>query len=252
MNVDLTSTLTGAVEVTASFERAAPAYRRHAQVQTAMADWLAEWLPARRDGDALEIGAGPGVFTSRILPWTGTMLATDVSPAMCAAGRLALPQVEWHVSSAEDPRGGPWNWIFCSSMLQWASQPPGIFAKWREVLAPGGRVLAGVFVEPSLSELRSLLQLEGPIDWRTAEEWREHLIGAGLRLVRHESSLRTFRYPSALGFLRSLHGVGAAPKRRVSPHRLRRLLREYGRFYGSAGGVRATWTFYRFEAERAG
>ncbi|HXA14401.1 MAG TPA: methyltransferase domain-containing protein, partial [Opitutaceae bacterium] len=101
----------------ASFDKAAPNYCEHARVQAALADWLAGWLPAERDGRALEIGAGPGVFTRRLLPWAGELTATDISPAMCAAGRAALPQVEWRVMAAEEPERGPWDWIFCSSML---------------------------------------------------------------------------------------------------------------------------------------
>ena len=86
-----------------------------------MAAWLAEWLPADRCGRALELGAGPGIFTENALPWCGEDLATDISPAMCAAGRAAIPRVAWDVMDAASPQGGPWDWIFTSSILQWAT-----------------------------------------------------------------------------------------------------------------------------------
>lgn len=233
----------------ASFGRAAMNYREHAQVQDAMAEWLGEWLPSQRTGRALEIGAGPGVFTQRLLPWDGELTATDISPAMCAQGRALLPRADWRVMAAANPADGPWDWIFCSSMLQWARQPAELFATWREALAPNGRLLAGIFVQGSLPELRAL-QEGGPVTWRPPEAWRASLERGGLRLVRDAVEQRVFRYLSGVAFLRSLHGVGAAPERMVSAGRLRRLLQDYEMRYGGEDGVQATWAFYRCEAER--
>ncbi len=238
--------------LTASFDRAARSYPAHARVQIALADWLAEWLPVRREGAALEIGAGTGLFTRRLLPWRGPLLATDLAPAMCEAGQTALPQANWRTLAAEAPEGGPWNWIFSSSMLQWAAEPEQIFAAWRDQLAPDGRILAGLFVEETLPELRELIGKPDPLLWRTVEEWRECLNRGGLRVVRDATERRVFRYPSTLSLLRDLHGTGTAPTRRVSPGWLRRLLREYELRHGSADGVCATWTFYRFEADQSG
>ena len=235
----------------ASFGRAAPVYLDHARVQTELAGWLAEWLPAQRTGRALEIGAGPGVFTRKLLPWAGPLLATDLAPAMCAAGKSAVPEADWRVMAAEAPAGGPWDWIFCSSMLQWVAEPAAVFAAWHDALAPRGRVLAGLFVAESLPELQSVLDgCPPPLVWRSPAAWRAALADGGLRLVRDGAERRVFRHASALAFFRALHGIGAAPQPHLSPGRLRRLLREYTDRHGAAGGVPATWTFYRFEAER--
>jgi malonyl-CoA O-methyltransferase len=238
-------------ELADSFGRAASNYGRYACVQTAMAAWLAEWLPTDRRGQALEMGAGTGGFTRHLLPWRGRLVASDLAPAMCAAGRAAVPQVEWREMAAEVPNGGPWDWIFSNAMLQWVAQPGGLFAAWNDRLAPGGRVLGGLFVAESLPELNDLLREESPIQWRTVDHWRRYLEEGGFRIVRDSSVPRTFFYPSAIALLRSLHGVGAAPVRRIAPLRLRRVLQEYERRHAVVGGVSATWTFYRFEAERA-
>jgi SAM-dependent methyltransferase len=234
----------------ASFGRAAPNYCKHARVQATLADWLAEWLPAKHDGRALEIGAGPGTFTRKLLPWVGALTATDISPAMCAAGRAELPQVDWRVMSAEAPEPGPWDWIFCSSMLQWAADPEKVFAAWRERLVPGGRLLAGLFVEGSLPEWRAVAGEDSPLAWRPAEEWCACLGRAGLRVVRSEAQPRIFEFPSARAFLRSVHGVGGAPQRRLPLGRLRRLLHDYETRFHAPGGVPATWMFCRLEAVR--
>ncbi len=234
-----------------SFGRAAKSYRCHAHVQMALAHWLAEWLPVNRIGRALEIGAGPGEFTHHLLPWAGELVASDIAPEMCAVGRAALPGIEWRELAAEAPVGGPWDWIFSSAMLQWSTDPTDIFSAWREQLAPGGRVLAGLFVADSIPELNALLGQDVPLHWRTAQEWRRAIEAGGLRLVREETGRRVFWHESAAAFLRSLHGVGAAPARRMPVGKLRGILREYEARYRDAEGVRATWTFYRFEAKGA-
>ena len=234
-----------------SFSRAAGTYVGHAAVQLAMAEWLAEWLPVKRRGRALELGAGTGVFTRRLLPWTGTLTATDMAEAMCNEGRVTLPQVPWRVMRAEAPEREPaCDWIFSSSMLQWMEDPGAVFAAWREALKPGGRVLAGLFVEGSLPELRALTPGASPLTWRTPAMWDEALEQGGLRRVRSEASTRVFYQKTALDQLRSLHGVGAAPVTLFAPGRLRRVLREYEDRHEDERGVPATWVFYRFEAER--
>lgn len=236
-------------DVIASFDRMAPTYLAHAGVQEELAAWLAEWLPPERTGRALEIGAGPGVFTRRLLPWKGTLLATDASGAMCAAGRAAWPAVTWRTMVAERPVAGPWDWIFSSSMLQWAENPAAVLAAWKRRLAPGGRVLAGFFVTGTLAEWSATAGGPAPLRWRTPEEWRTLLEESGLRLRRDGAERRILHHESAAAWLRSLHGTGAAPFRRLSPARLRCVLREYEERHRTAEGVPFTWQFYRFEAE---
>lgn len=247
--MSMESTSSAALRV--SFGRAARTYDGHAVVQEALAGWVADWLPAERTGRALELGAGPGVFTRRLLPWRGVLTATDMAEAMCQRARAALPDVTWRVMRAEEPEGEAHDWMFSSSMLQWVENPRAVFTAWRRALRPGGRVLAGLFAEGSLPELRALTRGWTPLTWRLPDEWAESLALGGLRLVRAEAEERVFYHRSALHLLRSLHGVGAAPFHQFTPGRLRRLLREYDAQHSDARGVRSTWVFHRFEAERA-
>jgi len=240
---------TSSAAVRSSFNRAASTYAGHAVVQEAMASWLAQWLPTERTGRALELGAGTGVFTRKLLPWAGALTATDMAEAMCREGLAALPEVDWQVMRAESPGGEPCDWILSSSMLQWVENPRAVFAAWRKALKPGGRVLAGLFAEGSLPELRMLTKGWTPLTWRMPEEWAEGLNLAGLHLVRADAEERVFHHPSAVHLLRSLHGVGAAPFHHFTPGQLRKILRDYDAQHGDAQGVRSTWVFHRFEAE---
>ena len=138
-----------------------------------MAEWLAQWIPSDRSGRALELGAGPGLFTRHLLPWRGALTASDLSGSMCSAGRMSVPGVAWEEMPAEAPTGGPWDWIFSSSMLQWVADPREVFAAWHACWLPGGRVLAGLFVEGSLPELGALAGEPAPLTWRKPAEWSE-------------------------------------------------------------------------------
>lgn len=233
-----------------SFDRAARTYGVHARVQESMAEWLGEWVPADRSGRALELGAGTGVFTRRLTPWSGALTATDLADDMCSVAREKLPGLDWRVMRAEAPEGGPCDWLFTSSMLQWMENPAAVFRAWRNVLRPGGRVLAGLFAEGSLPELRGLTKGWSPLTWRTPGEWADYLGECGFRVHRAESNERVFHHVSALDLLRSLHGVGAAPFHQFTPGRLRQILKDYDARHREPEGVRASWMFYRFEAER--
>ena len=231
-----------------SFSRAAPRYRQFARVQTAMADWLAECAPIPTSGSAVEVGAGTGLFTQRLLPWTGRYVATDLSPQMCAEGQQVLPEIEWVVMSAEHPLPGPWDWIFSASMLQWLSDPAAVMDSWRQVLRPGGKILAGFFVHGSLPELRHVTHGWSPLTWRSPLFWEETIRQSGLHLTRSECVERVFWHDSAIEMLRGLHGVGASPIRRYRHRELLSILKRYEAEFRVGDQVRSTWKFYRFEA----
>jgi hypothetical protein len=69
--------------------------------------------------------------------------------------------------------------------------------------------------------------------------------------VREEVQTRIFHYPTASEFLRSLPGLAPSLEPRFSPTLIRQFLGRYEELYREPQGVRATWNFYRFEAQRA-
>lgn len=233
-----------------SFDQAARGYESFGFIQREMAQWLAEWLPARREGNAIEVAAGTGFFTEHLLPWQGSLLATDASAAMVARGCANLPQAQWSIANANHLPDLPADWIFSSSFLQWADDPVDLIRHWKCRIVPGGRVLAGLFAAPTLCELTELLPDSAPLKWRTSREWEGSVTAAGLRLIRSTTLHRTFTFPSARDLLRTLHGVGATPVRRCSGPALRKILKDYDARFTHPKGVRSTWTFHRFEAEK--
>lgn len=236
----------------ASFERAAARYNRFSEVQRAMADWTAEWLPATETAGAIrEMAAGTGHLTRHLAKRSGDVIASDASPGMVKTGQQILSEIGWRISGADDVPNPPANWILSSSFLQWASEPNRLFRNWLRALGPDGRVLSGLFIRPTLIELEELRPDAIPLSWKSAEEWRMILRESGFDLVRDEAVSREVHFSTALDFFRSLHYIGAAPHRRLRATEMRELLRVYGERFASSEGVRSTWTFYRFEAKRS-
>lgn len=230
-----------------SFNRAARHYDSYAFVQQDLAAWLAEWLPEDRRGRAIEVGAGTGIFTRKLLPWQGSLLATDASASMVAHGKSAVREALWEVADANRLPNLPADWIFSSSFLQWAEDPVETFAHWRSRLATQGRILAGFFISPTLPELREASGRPGPLDWRDSARWIAAIEKAGLSALRVETLERVYHFQSSLYLFRLLHRVGAAPIRQFTGGELRRIVRRYDEAFAEEEGVRSTWTFLRVE-----
>jgi SAM-dependent methyltransferase len=233
------------------FERRAADYERHARVQADAAAWLAEWLPARLDGPALELGAGTGLFTRLAATRADSLTATDIAPSMVAAGRLAVPGADWREAAADTLPAGPWQWIMSCSLAQWLAEPHTVLGRWRAAAAPDSTLLAGWFIKGTMAEFFDACPEAAPFAWRDAEEWLGLLHAAGWSVTRHET--RTFfrRHADARAMLREVHNVGAVVPRRVGPGALRRALRAHNSRHGGDRGLVTPFVFLRVEARAA-
>ncbi len=233
------------------FDSAAGTYDSYGGVQREMADWLAEWLPDEKSGGALELGAGTGFFTRHLLPWPGTLVATDLSPGMVATGRQHYPQIPWRVRDAGATGEEKFDWIFSCSFLQWSPDPDPLLEAWRQQLRPGGRVLSGFFVDGALPALHDLLGKHAPLLPRGEKDWIAHFENAGFRIRAIETREHSRSYPSALDLFRCLHRIGATGTPRMSVVELKQLLRTYGQTCRRPdGNVEGTWKYTRVLAER--
>ncbi|MDA0578252.1 MAG: methyltransferase domain-containing protein [Verrucomicrobia bacterium] len=229
--------------VVPNFDRAALRYDTHAATQSALAAELAQWItPEERHGQAIEFGAGTGLFTQHMHPWYGPYIATDPAPQMVARGRLRCPTTTWQEARADSPQiAEPTNWIFACNLLQWLPAPETTLRDWRRQLAPGGRIAAAIFVHGTLAELQSVLPDAPTLPWKSAEAWQSCITHAGFRIERAETWERIDTHPSARVVLRALHAMGLAPQRAVGVGSLRNALRNYDQRFATPAGVRVTW-----------
>lgn len=233
------------------FDRRAPQYDKHADVQREAADWLAEWLPDHLDPPALEVGAGTGLFTRHLVRRTDQLVASDLAPRMVETGRRTVPAAAWQVAdAAAPPEDHRYRSIFSCSLAQWLPDPLGAFRAWHRVAAPGAILVSGWFVRGTLAELQAVCPETSPFPWRDAAEWNDLLAAAGWQSRRHETRQFLRRYPDAITMLREIHNVGAIAPRRLGTGKLRRILQQYDRHHRVDSGVRATFAFQRVEAVR--
>ena len=235
------------------FELKAEGYTEAAAVQAVLAEWVAEWVePSWTDAlRVLELGAGTGLLT-RHLASRGPLTATDISRGMLDEGRRRLPSVRWEIADAWDPAGGPVDRLYSAAALQWTADPQLTFQRWRTLLAPGGRMVHGLFVPPTLPELEAVAGDVFPLRWRPAAEWIAALECAGFQVKRWETKCVQQPHAGALSFLRQLHDTGVTAARpRIGAGRLRSIIGELDRRYAGADGrVSVTWSLLRFEASR--
>jgi len=209
------------------FDGKAASYNSHAHIQRDTADWVAEWLPQPSTSDTcLEFGAGTGHFTRHLSGRFAHLEASDIAPHMVEEGERDLPAVHW---TQRDAWGPGKDADFCSfiascSLLQWAADPVTVLRAWRTLLQPGGRSLSGIYIDPSLPELGSLLPSSHQFPWRTADDWRTHFTDAGFSINRSETKTCNYVYPSVHTLFRRLHGTGATlPQRPLPGEQIREL-----------------------------
>ncbi|ADE53792.1 methyltransferase domain-containing protein [Coraliomargarita akajimensis] len=234
--------------VQTGFARKARSYNQHALVQADAAEWLSHWLPESTT-DCLEFGAGTGLFSQYLPQHFASVLCTDLSEEMLQLCKERLSTIQTEVRNAWMCPTIPtlYDWIVSSSLLQWAPDPVEVLRQWKQQLSPNGRLLIGLFVDPSLKEMRSLMGGQSPLVWRTQQEWLNCATEAGLNILRTESRERVYHYPNARAFWRSLHDTGTTARCQTSVGSLRQCLAAYEASFGNDAGVRASWTTCRIE-----
>ena len=227
------------------FDHAAATYERFADIQREMAALLAEWIPQERQGDALEIAAGTGLFTDHLVPWKGRLIAADLSPNMVAAGKRRRPEIAWVIRDADTAGETQLDWIFSCSFLQWSDDPEALLRAWGKSLKPGGHLLAGFFVNGAIPELHRLLGPHAPIRYRESDEWRRLFTQAGFIVEACDTQIVARTYPAAVDLFRRLHGVGATRGPRLTAPKMRALLRAYEAVCPHPAGTIAHWHYCR-------
>jgi len=235
-----------------AFDQKSCSYHENAHVQKDSAALVAEWLLASKQrGRCLEFGAGTGNLTQFLIPQFDHVEATDIAPRMVAEGLKRYPAANWSVCDAWTPHQTPetWDLITSASMLQWSPAPANTLRRWAQLLRPGGRIISGIYIAPSLPELATLLPSASKFHWLSTGDWSQAIREAGLKLLRVEPTSQHYTYPSAHALMRRLHNTGVALTKSPLPiYQMKRLLQEYDRLFACDGGVNATWTTLRIEA----
>lgn len=112
-------------------------------------------------GHVLEVGCGTGSTALRLAPFTGRMLATDVSPGMIAIARERLaaqpvPQLGFALADADAPGQGQgaYDVVLAFSLLHLVEDLDHALQLLVQALRPGGLLISKT---PCLSEMNPLI-----------------------------------------------------------------------------------------------
>jgi len=128
----------------------------YARLQEAAATATTGVAPVRR---VLELGTGTGETARRVLAHhpEAALVGIDVSEAMLARARSALPQADLRVARLEDPLpAGPFDLVVSALAVHHLAGPAKakLFGRVAEALRPGGRfALADVVVPEDPSDV---------------------------------------------------------------------------------------------------
>jgi SAM-dependent methyltransferase len=136
----------------ASWNEAMPAIYDHDLVPVIFAGWgdvLAERAAALRPGRVLELAAGTGVVTERLIAAApdAAVTATDLNQAMVDWGSERVPTADWQVADAQQlPFGDAmFDLVVCQFGVMFFPDKPGAFAESARVLADTGHLLFAVW-----------------------------------------------------------------------------------------------------------
>ncbi|MGO9392626.1 class I SAM-dependent methyltransferase, partial [Rhodoblastus sp.] len=153
-----------------SFDAAARTYDTASDVQRKVARELV--LRASRElvrppKTILDLGCGAGHVTDvarQIWP-EAKITGLDAAPGMLKTFRDKFPGLTTLCADAANlDTIGTFDLILSSMMLHWLPEPTAAVAKWRQLLAPGGKLNVAVPVEGSLVEWRDFLRAGGMSD----------------------------------------------------------------------------------------
>jgi malonyl-CoA O-methyltransferase len=227
-----------------AFDRAAPTYDAHADVQKRLALGLAGRIddpPA----SILELGCGTGMLTAHLrdrFP-DARIVAVDFAPAMAERTRAAVPDAEVLVADVEtlhpDDR---FALTVSSATVQWFADPAATFGR---LVPASDRVLVGTFGPRTFWELDAVFAELGEdrgMSLPSAADWVALLRGAGAADVASTTEEVVVHYPRAAGFLEALRGVGATGgAARQTTSTVTRALRAYDERFRDGEGVQVTY-----------
>ncbi|WP_297832233.1 methyltransferase domain-containing protein [uncultured Rikenella sp.] len=233
------------------FARNLATYETGAVVQRTIAERLAgrlaERIPAEAVRRGVEIGAGTGFLTRRLVAlfpgaaWT----ANDLVPE---SGRFLPPEVAFEAGDGEHfPFGeARYDLIATASTVQWFDDLPTFAARAARGLRRGGLLAVGTFGPENFREITATTGLG--LEYYSLSELSEIFISNHLQITDREERIEPVPYPTPLDVLRHLRrtGVNAVAAERWTRGRLRRFDADYravcaGAAESAAEGVTLTF-----------
>ncbi|RQD55534.1 methyltransferase domain-containing protein [Desulfonatronovibrio magnus] len=239
------------------FDRSSITYRANAPVQDHVAAKCAMRVPKGFSGNILEIGAGGGLLSEKVLARISPAshyYALDISKAMLNIIKNPgmqsdiFPGIEKVQADGEYPpfQDCSLDLMLSSSTMQWYKNSPASMTRNLQLLKPGGLFSLGLFVQGTFKEMEHVSSLTGfgsthilPV----ASECLSALQKEKLELAS-EIETKTIQYDSVLSFLKKHKQTGATfsgKKARFGRERLRKFIAAYEEHYEKDGKIQVSY-----------
>ena len=168
-------------------------------------------LPAhmcRRGSRTIEIGSGTGKLSKVLDGYAGRFGFVEMWD-MASGAPLSGPMRKFRTGDAElimmrEPSGSA-DFIVSASTVQWFNSPSRFLCECLRVLAPGGCLLVGTYVEGNLAEVSSLTGRGLPL--LSLADWLK-IVPAGLDVALAEEYTEVMEFDSAIDIFRHLKATG--------------------------------------------
>ncbi len=203
-----------------NFDNAAETYDKAASVQTRVIDDFISFFPPGeffRRNSVLELGAGTGLLTSRILPFSPSFyLASDISTALLRINEKKHGAYNQFSTKIADMNTADFrrnfDFVISSSTFQWALDYENLFRNIRRHIVKGGELIFSIFTTGTLREIKeACLVSDIPFPGQnlsSKEELSRILSISGLEVLHSETKSYTDSYSTVREMLASLKKTG--------------------------------------------
>jgi len=243
-----------------SFSRAAESYDQAAWYQRRVGESALRLVPERMSGTCIDVGAGTGFFTRKLVeyPLFDLVLGIDLAEGMMRFSHqkdtekmLSLPS--WVVGDGESLplHDHTVDLIYSNMAIQWLAQPELLFSEWRRVLKKQGRIIFSTLLPATLHELASCWeqvdQYQHVNTFTSLAVLEQAVKFSGLNKIYWQRSIDVLQYASLKTLLRELKEVGAhnlnqtRPKGMMGKKKWQQFQEAYELLRSPEGGLPATW-----------
>jgi malonyl-CoA O-methyltransferase len=240
--------------VKTNFSRAADSYEDYAVVQDYMGQVLADMIDDKTNSQTiLELGAGTGLFTEKLLaklPETSYLLV-DLAPSMieqCQNKFSAYDNIDYLVADAEQSNWeGEYDLIVANATVQWFKNLEKTIKKFKEHLKEDGSIYFSTFGQDNFKEFAECCN--GVLEGGFAQNFKSKrelisLVASEFRAINIKEEEYVEKFTTVREFLRATKKIGANSakenKPQLPPNKLRQLENLYREKYSVDGQIIVT------------
>lgn len=213
-----------------SFAAAATSYDSVAELQRRVGlELLRRFPPASDVQTLLDLGSGTGFLSGEIAAsgFSGQLLAADLAMPMLEVSRQKHFHVPIQHVCADAERlpfpGGSLDRVYSNLAFQWLENLPRLFGELRRVIRDDGQLVFSTFGPCTLQELKAAWAgVDDAVhvnQFPAVEVVTMALQAQGFTEIEVNSLLYRCSYPSVLGLMQELKGLGAHNVNRGRKHR---------------------------------